>query len=117
MLPQANIKTIAEQAVTPSGEVTAIRTALQAATTIVSLGFAFHSQNMKLLAGNSTSLGPVNIYVTAKGVSKSDRAVIENDLRTLRPSIKGMAKESVYNVDDLTCVQLFDSYRRSLEIR
>ena len=117
-MAQQNIKTIKEQTITPSADVAAIRAALQAATTIVSLGFAFHSQNMKLLApGNSISLGPVNFYVTAKGVSKSDRAVIENDLRMLRPSVKGSTKESVYNVDDSTCVELFDSYRRSLEIR
>jgi hypothetical protein len=117
-LAQQNIKTITEQTIAPSGEVAAIRAAVQAATTIVSLGFAFHSQNMKLLApGNSIGIGPVNFYVTAKGVSKSDRAVIENDLRTLRPSAEGAGKKSVYNVDDLTCVELFDSYRRSLEMR
>jgi hypothetical protein len=117
-LAQQNIKTITEQTTTPSEEVANIQAALGEATMIVSLGFAFQPQNMKILAqsaGAEIQFG-ARFFATAFEMSKSDQEVVKSDLQTIRRPWRGI-DSSDYNVENLTCVKLFDSYRKSLEIR
>ncbi len=118
-LAQNNIKTITEQITTPSVEVANIRSALREATMVVSLGFSFQPQNLQILAQSLTdpeiSFG-ARFYATALDMSEPDREVVKSDLMTVRRRFHGI-DVNTYNVANATCVKLFDSYRKSLEIR
>jgi hypothetical protein len=49
-------------------------------------------------------------------MSESDKKVVEHDLSTIRRRWRGIDQND-YKVENATCVKLFDSYRKSLEIR
>jgi len=113
-LAAQSVKTITEQIEMPTTEVDAIRAAMQESSVLVFLGFSFHRLNQKLLQPlqNSPYNVTARVYATAKGMSASDRGVVEGMLKRLR---RGDGTVD-YNVADISCCGLFDSYRKSLEL-
>jgi len=88
-----------------------MRDALAAADRIVFLGFAFHRQNMKLLAVNRDEIP--EILATAYKVSGSDRGVITSELNDAFGL--GLLQDNA-NIElfGKPCVDLFDEYWRTL---
>jgi hypothetical protein len=84
---------------------------LQQADRIIFLGFAFHRQNMELLA---SSIGrPKQILATASGISESDRNVIRKDiLGSFRMSEK--FKDFSIELVPVHCAELFNSHWRTI---
>ncbi|HEU4550131.1 MAG TPA: SIR2 family protein, partial [Rhizomicrobium sp.] len=88
-----------------------LQTEIERARTVVFLGFAFHEQNMKLLAPKQKS-DAKRIFATAYAVSQSDcEVIIGNILATLQTK---PAHTSVEIRNDLKCAGLFEQYWRSL---
>ncbi|MBL8831539.1 MAG: hypothetical protein JNL71_04050 [Rhodospirillales bacterium] len=81
---------------------------------IVFLGFAYHKQNMQLLTPDA-DLDPkfpsARALGTAKGVSQSDRDVIEFSIKAMqRPVFLWSEAE----LKDASCSELLDAYKRTL---
>jgi hypothetical protein len=110
------IKTFTEQ-IEEGDELSAIRTAVRDAETVVFLGFAFADQNMKLL-NPSTATAVRHVFATAYGMSDSDRVDVERSIAHVfgrRPLGEGHWLNLVMEVRrDLTCVKLFHEYSRSM---
>lgn len=107
-----SIKTYTEQ-IEDNELLKKVREEVKKAETIVFLGFGFHPQNMNLLKPERNS-NARQIYATAKGISNSDKAVIENQIRSVvnTNSYNQLLKIQVRN--DLSCAELFPEYRRTL---
>lgn len=104
----AQIKTFTER-VEEEDTLTLLRQHVQEADTIVFLGFAFHPQNMTLLAPEGPSKAR-RIFATAKGISVSGRGAVESDIRAC---LQTKASEvSLMVRGDLTCAELFGEYWR-----
>ncbi len=104
------IRTFTER-VEEGTELEAIRSAVSKADRIIFLGFAFHRQNVELLAKKVQ--GHTEIVATALGISKSDKSVIEDELE------KAFAFDGIFNEDrivlaETTCDQFFRDYWRTL---
>lgn len=104
------IKTFNER-VHETDEITQIRSMVQQAEIIVFLGFAFHRQNLELIAPGKACKAK-RIYATAHGISKSDCAVIQDELRDML--MQRGNKASIEFRNDLKCGGLFNEYWRSL---
>lgn len=75
------LRTFTEQ-VEDEDAVDRIRTAVAKSETVIFLGFAFHSQNMSLLApGSQTTIR--SAFATAFEMSASNQAVVANRIRTM----------------------------------
>jgi hypothetical protein len=79
------------------------------------LGFAFHRLNLDLLFPEPPSgvrSGTKSVFATAYGLSRSNSKQIRLELvnKARHPS------EDIYLRDDLTCVQLFSEFSRSLAL-
>jgi hypothetical protein len=85
--------------------------ALNAAETVVFLGFAYHPQNMRLL-GSVGGGSSRRVFGTAFGVSDPDRNVIAKQIAQLFTGAKGHTIE----LKQLMCAALFDEYWRSLAV-
>lgn len=109
------IKTFTEGVDPDSSEITAIRDAVESATTIVCLGFGFIPLNMDLLRPRIFALPTEAVktyYATAVGLSDSDTNMVRADLINLCP-----ANEIRPYVDNkLYCADLFTEYARSLAL-
>lgn len=87
-----------------------MKQAVESAETIVFLGFAFHPQNLELIAPNQAARAK-RVFASAYGMSKSD-------IDTTREEIAGWLQrpdERIHvEIASLTCSQLFGEYRRSI---
>ena len=104
------IRTFTER-VEEGTELEAIKSSISKADRIVFLGFAFHRQNVELLA--TRVQGHAEIVATALGISKSDKSVIEDELE------RAFAFDGIFNEDrivlaETTCDQFFRDYGRTL---
>lgn len=103
------IKTFTER-VQEAAVLAEIRGQVQAAETIVFLGFAFHDINMELLKPSGASKVK-RVFATAKGFSTSDCDAITSDINDILQS-KKLNKIEVRN--GWTCDDLFGENRRTL---
>jgi hypothetical protein len=99
-----SIKTYTEQA-DEETVLSRIRELIAGAESIVFLGFAYHSQNMKML--RSTGENPKVAYGTTFGMSGPDADEV-------RKSIALTLKPLLINLDGVKCAGLFDTYAKSL---
>lgn len=106
----SQIRTFTER-VEEGEELARIRAAVAAAERIIFLGFAFHRQNVDLLAAKA--LVNVEVLATAYEVSKSDRAVIEEELATALEFEASVANRGIELINS-TCASLFKDYWRTL---
>ena len=85
-------------------------------STIVFLGFGFHPQNMEILTpktGNSVE----RVYATAMGISNVDKVVIEDRIRSVLHKPRNSLASSNLDIqvrNELSCVDLFSEYQRTL---
>ncbi|OHC73646.1 MAG: hypothetical protein A3G18_02705 [Rhodospirillales bacterium RIFCSPLOWO2_12_FULL_58_28] len=102
------IKTFTEQ-IEDQEAISEIRNKVLRAETIVFLGFAFHRQNMELIAPGGTS-NAKRVFATAFGISDQDCLVVKNDI------IK-FFKLNNANIElrnHLKCAPFLSQYQRSL---
>jgi hypothetical protein len=105
------IKTYTEQVDTDAAD--RIKEEFASAHTVVFLGFGFHEQNMRLL----TPKGDTRIkrvLATAKGLSDNDIRIIQGAIVNMCKSASLKRPERVI-VRDLTCAELFQEYRLTLQ--
>jgi hypothetical protein len=103
------IKTFSER-IDDSEKLEAMRQKVMSADTVVFLGFAFHKQNMDLIKPKDvTSVS--RVFATAKGVSIEDCKEIGNELRHIFGS---QLDFNSIKLDDVTCLDLFNKYRKSI---
>lgn len=104
-----NIKTYTEAV-----DAAEIRETIKKAKKIVFLGFAYHDQNMKLLADDG-SLKRKTVIGTALGQSKSDVTVINSQImRWIEPNETILMDDKIRITNDLTAAQLFDHFSKSI---
>jgi hypothetical protein len=103
------LKTYTEQAHTDT--VAKIKDKIGSAHTVVFLGFGFHEPNMLLLSASGKSSAH-KVLATAKGVSGSDRAIVQNSLQAI--TNKNLESQDLI-VRDFTCAELFQEYRFTLQ--
>jgi hypothetical protein len=87
-----------------------MRHAVQSAETIVFLGFAFHPQNLQLIAPTKPGRAK-RVFASAYGMSKPDTRATREDIE------KWLQREDEHlpiEIADLTCAKLFAEYRRSI---
>lgn len=108
----SQIRTFTEQ-VQEGDELDAIRSAISSADRIIFLGFAFHRQNMSLLA--SPIQDHTEIIATAYGISSDDTSVIE------REAARAFGLEDKYynfanriTLRNIKCADLFKQHWRTL---
>jgi hypothetical protein len=107
-----NIRTYTEQ-IEETESLLKMRSAIQQAETLVFLGFAFHSQNMRLInPGNGT--GARRVYATSVGVSGSDADVVKEMVRGLVGASSLASQAGHIYVANKSCYELFLEYWRSL---
>jgi hypothetical protein len=92
-------------------ELAAMRDAIASADRIVFLGFAFHRQNVELLAQQVQD--HTEVLATAYGISKSDKSVIENVLSKAF-QFEGILNDSRIELADMKCNDFFKEYWRTL---
>jgi len=93
-----------------------IKNAVQQAETIMFLGFAYHDQNMRLLA-NDKSLNKKTFIGTAFKMSDSDISVVKSQIdkwQDRAPSIRPPDYIHININGDLTASAVFDHYSKSL---
>jgi hypothetical protein len=88
-----------------------MRASLSNAERIIFLGFAFHRQNVELIAAKTPD--NAEIVATAFEVSKSDREVIEVEL-IIAFEFDGIASHERVKLADLPCAKFFQEYWRTL---
>ncbi len=89
----------------------AIRQEVNRAEAIVFLGFAYHEQNMQLIAPPHPT-AVKRIYATAYGVSGTDRAIVHDYLFKLFAPQRSDLRLGIA----LKCAALFDEYQRTLAV-
>jgi hypothetical protein len=110
LLDLANqIKTFTEQ-VEDDKELWAIRSHVQQAETIVFLGFAFHEQNMQLLAPKE-SVVTKRVFATAIGISDEDVQTVSRDITDM---LQRTGNLGVNIKNSLRCNELFGEWWRTL---
>jgi hypothetical protein len=110
------IKTFTEGTDPAESEIIAIRNHMSLANKVVFLGFAFHKLNMALITPTSFdhTNSTLKCFATAYGVSDSDKAVIEGQIKGLYQSNASYQNEIKVNMANLTCGKFFADYSRSL---
>jgi hypothetical protein len=111
----AGIKTFTE-GMDDDDELTAMRSLIANADTVVFLGFAFHPLNMELLTSHGNS-AVTRVFATSLGLSKSDETVISEDiLRFLgKDDLSYMEQMQLQpEMEQLTCGEFFKYFFRSL---
>jgi hypothetical protein len=106
----SQIRTFTEQ-VEEGDELIRIRAAIGSAERIVFLGFAFHRQNVKLLAVKAAF--NAEVLATVYEVSKSDQAVIYDELETAF-ELDIAVNERKIELAEVSCAKLFTDYWRTL---
>jgi len=92
-------------------EISAMKSSVAKADRIIFLGFAFHRQNVELIAEKTQ--GHTEIIATALNISSNDRTVIKAELES-EFGFTAFAGESRITFADTTCQSLFKDYWRSL---
>lgn len=92
-------------------ELAAIKGAISGADRIIFLGFAFHRQNVELLAAKTKS--NVEILGTAFGISTNDRSVIEDELQD-KLKVRSVVGGRNISLPDMKCDKLFKEYWRTI---
>lgn len=105
------IRTFTEQ-VEEGDDVAAMRGAIAQADRIIFLGFAFHRQNIKLIA--SAVHDHTQFIATAMGISASDQSVIADELAKEFEFEDVMNPEQRVTLDDTTCAEFFKGYWRTI---
>jgi hypothetical protein len=115
----AGIKTFTEKIDESSGEIASMRKRVLDAERIVFLGFAFHDDNMELIAASDAierQVPHTHYYATAHGLSASDCSNIKKALRRLKKH-GGTFNDKYFRVNkDVKCAGLFDEYSRDLSL-
>lgn len=104
------IRTFTER-VEEGEELAAMRATLANADRIIFLGFAFHRQNVALLAQKLPD--HTEIVATAYEISQSDKSVIEDELKKAFEQEFVMQDDRI-NLANMTCAKLFKEYWRTL---
>jgi hypothetical protein len=109
-----DIKTYTEQ-IAAADVMQDLATEVTEAGCIVFLGFAYHSQNMRLLAP-SAQITSKPIYGTAFKMSDSDVAIVSRQLVNFFESrVSVQERHNMIKIENkLTCSDLFDYYAKSL---
>ncbi len=109
-LLSSEIKTYSE-----SVDNTEARELIKECKRVVFLGFAFHGQNLKLLA-DINDLETKEVLGTGWGMSDSDLNILRSELLELfKSSAKSeMASQKIHLHNDLKAAEIFDYYSRSL---
>ena len=107
------IKTFTEGTNPEASDIEIIRNHVAEASTLVFLGFAYHQQNLELLKrpneDSTNEQDPIMCYGTSFGISDPDLGVISSQLREF------CGASLVLNENkNLTCSELFNTYRRTL---
>jgi hypothetical protein len=108
------IKTYTEQ-VAAADMIQRINAEIQRAECIIFLGFAYHSQNMRLL--RPAELTPAKpVFGTGYGMSDSDIEVTSNNIaRFFRQNLNSQQRAHLIRLENkLKCASLFDYYAKSL---
>lgn len=103
------IKTFTEQ-IDYDRKLDGIRNWIADSEILVFLGFAYHKQNLALLAQENLTVVK-RVFGTAWGLSSSDTAVVKTDLKE---TFKLSENVQLDIRNDLQCVQLFDEFSRSM---
>jgi hypothetical protein len=90
-----------------------IHACMQDAQTIVFLGFAYHDLNLSILA-TGVPLSPKLVIGSAMGISGSDSAVIQQELR--RKFQIPASESSLTLLPGKTCSDLFQEFQRTLSL-
>ncbi|WP_193368244.1 hypothetical protein [Pelagibius marinus] len=107
----SQIKTFTEQ-VDDEDSLGAAHEAITKADQVAFLGFAFHDQNMELLnPGTETSAR--RILATGKGLSGTDCDMVQSELKRAFEKADGSVP-FIHVGQNLTCVDLFDEFLRTL---
>jgi hypothetical protein len=93
----------------------AIRQQIQAADTIVFLGFAFHIQNLDLIAPVEPD-GARRVFATMLGLSGADTLVIEEDIYKMLQKNRSPVPAQIHTAK-LNCAALLVEYGRTLSQR
>jgi hypothetical protein len=104
------VRTFTER-IEEGAQLEAMKSAIASADRIVFLGFAFHRQNVELLAQKVQ--GHTEVVATALGISKSDKSVIEEELAKAF-AFDGTMNEGRIVLADSTCDKFFKDYWRTL---
>lgn len=129
------IKTYTEQ-IEEKATVSSIVSSIRNADCLVFLGFAYHTQNMKLLFGKHTAPQKTKpVFGTALGMSKADTSQVRDVLSDMFPEydpddeiseesgpfgipvarpIRFKSDDHIIIENEMTCGDLFDSYAKSL---
>lgn len=104
------VRTFTER-VKEGGELAAMRAAMAGADRVIFLGFAFHRQNVELLAQKMKDHS--QLVATTYNISQSDKSVIRQELN------KAFEYPQILDYDrikmaDMTCAQFFKEYWRTL---
>ncbi len=109
------IKTFTEGTDSESSEIVEIRKHMGSANRVVFLGFAFHPQNMELIAPghvDETVKGNIHHFATTFGFSHNDEKVIEEQIKGLYH--KTSSGRIIINMENLECAKFFKAYGKSL---
>jgi hypothetical protein len=117
----ADYRTLSEQIKTYTEQIAAadlmgqIAAEMMKAECIVFLGFAYHSQNMRLLT-LPAPLQPKYVFGTASGMSDADTDVVSHQIASFFGGTMagGLRKERLHLENKLTAAELFDYYAKSL---
>lgn len=108
----AGLKTYTEQVDTAAA--TKIKEEFASAHTVVFLGFGFHEQNMRLLTPRG-STRIKRVLATAKGVSEDDQRIIKDGIELIAQSAALDPRLDRVTIRDLSCAELFQEYRLTLQ--
>jgi hypothetical protein len=104
------VRTFTER-VEEGDELASIRATMAGADRVVFLGFAFHRQNVELIAQKMQDHS--ELVATAYQISKSDKSVIEDELgKAFEHDF--MMNDTRIKLEDMTCAQFFNEYWRTL---
>jgi hypothetical protein len=111
----AQIKTYTEQ-IGNADLVAQLGEEVARAASIVFLGFAYHSQNMRILMPEITTVPPKMVYGTASGMSDSDVDVVSHQIASFTtPALNSKQRNKYIRLENkLKCAGLFDYYAKSL---
>jgi hypothetical protein len=104
-----NIKTYTEQ-IEEGEELSQIRAEVDKSDCMIFLGFAFHEQNMRLLAP-PTPTKPKIVFATAYGMSQDDA---NESIGLIHSYFPASSHHSIRMHKELKCADLFDNYSKSL---
>jgi hypothetical protein len=112
LLLASGIKTFTES--TEDADIEPIRAAINAATRLVFLGFAYHRQNIELLwpTTNREAQPAKRYYGTALGISDSDIDLLNYELQART----GIDRRFHGHLPQLSCAKLFHEYKQSLSL-